>query len=418
MGMLMLFLLCPSLKIKGKSISTFYWPPLLGLLVLLFSGILPFGEYWAGLTKSGTMNPLQICVLFFSTALISTALDEVGFFSFLAAKAAQKAKGSQTLLFLLLYALCAFLTMFTSNDIVIITFTPFILFFAKEAKVSPVPFLLCEFVSANTWSMIFVFGNPTNVYLSSLFGLDFVSYFLKMWLPALSSGLISLGIMLALFHKQLRGKMEVCSEQGEIKNKAVLAIALTLLSLVTILMAISGYLNLPMWLFALCGALVLVLLLPFIGIKKKEGMTILGRSFLRLPYSLAPFLLSMFGVVMAFTKVGITGQFAECLSRFHPIYGYGFASFLSCNVMNNLPMSVLFGEILSVSEIGMDSVCATIISSNLGAILSPIGALTGVMWMKMVKEHDVPFSFGRFCLYGAIISIPSLLAALTCLLVI
>lgn len=57
----------------------------------------------------------------------------------------------------------AILTIFTSNDIVILTFTPFICYFSKNAKINPIPYLVAEF-AATTYSMMLIIGNPTNIY--------------------------------------------------------------------------------------------------------------------------------------------------------------------------------------------------------------------------------------------------------------
>ena len=79
-------LLFPILTIKGHQFSTFYFPSLIALIVLLATGLLPIQDYLSNLVKDTTMNPLEILALFFGTAFISTVLDELGFFSFLASK--------------------------------------------------------------------------------------------------------------------------------------------------------------------------------------------------------------------------------------------------------------------------------------------------------------------------------------------
>lgn len=409
-------LLFPKVTIKGRSFSTFYWPALLALVILLATGLLPIQDYFSNLVKDTTMNPLEILALFFGTAFISTVLDELGFFSFLAALAVKKAKNSQVSLFIILYFLCAFLTMFTSNDIVIISFTPFILFFAKDAKINPIPYLFCEFVAANTWSMMFIFGNPTNVYLSSFFSLNFVSYFLRMWFPTLMAGLFSLAMLFLLFHKDLKEKMEVKEAKEELKEPFVLYSALGILLLVTIFMAISGFFNIPMWFFALIGAILLMLIILVYSLFHKEKPILLWKAGKRLPFSLAPFLLSMFGIVMALSSKGISAEIGKLLSHLDPMWNYGLSSFVLANLMNNLPMSIFYADLLSLATYSEPALFATIISSNLGAILTPIGALAGIMWMRILKEHDLNFSFGRFTLYGAIVSIPTLLVAFACLL--
>ena len=77
-------------------------------------------------------------------------------------------------------------------------------------------------------------------------------------------------------------------------------------------------------------------------------------------------------------------------------------------------MSVLFSQIpqftnqLQFSQ----AIFSTIIGSNLGAFVTPIGALAGIMFTGLVNDQDVKFSFKTFIKYGVIISIPTLVAAL------
>ena len=60
-------------------------------------------------------------------------------------------------------------------------------------------------------------------------------------------------------------------------------------------------------------------------------------------------------------------------------------------------MTLMFSRILDGNLV---SVYATIIGSNLGALLTPIGALAGIMWLGILKEKHIDFSFKKFMLYG------------------
>ena len=114
---------------------------------------------------------------------ISIFLDEVGFFKLIAIKVLSKVNNNQLILFINIYFLVAILTIFTSNDIIILTFTPFICYFCKTAKINPLPYLVGIFISSNTYSMMFIIGNPTNIYLATSQGIDFISYFKIMVFP-------------------------------------------------------------------------------------------------------------------------------------------------------------------------------------------------------------------------------------------
>ena len=71
----------------------------------------------------------------------------------------------------------------------ILTLTPFICFFCKNTRIDPVPFLVSEFAAANTWSMMLIISNPTNIYLGTSAGIGFAEYSKIMALPTLCAGL-------------------------------------------------------------------------------------------------------------------------------------------------------------------------------------------------------------------------------------
>ena len=79
-------------------------------------------------------------------------------------------------------------------------------------------------------------------------------------------------------------------------------------------------------------------------------------------------------------------------------------------------MSVLFSSVLSYQN-SIKAVYATIIGSNLGALLTPIGALAGIMWLNLLKKQHIPIHFYTFIFYCGIISVPALMVALGILFV-
>ena len=90
-----------------------------------------------------------------------------------------------------------------------------------------------------------------------------------------------------------------------------------------------------------------------------------------------------------------------CVNKIATGFTYSISSTLFDNIINNIPMSVLYSSILeNKSEL---STFSTIIGSNIGAYLSPIGALAGIMWMSILKRYSVNFSFLDFVKYGLIL---------------
>lgn len=414
-GLMILVLTKPTVSVKGHTFGIYWLPALCGSIFLLLSGTFTAEETWEGLTASGDMNPLKILALFLCLTFLSVYLDELGFFRRLAAVLIGRTGNSGKKLFIGMYGLVSFLTVFTSNDIVVLTFTPVICNFCREEKISPIPYLVGEFVAANTWSLALVIGNPTNIYLSSACGIGFGEYFSVMWLPTLAAGLTSLAVLLLLFHKQLSKLSCERPERVQVLDRGLFVIGVIHLAVCIAGLAASSWLSFPMWAVALGGAASLwICTLIFGAVKRRFSLSgrLLGKSLKRAPWELVPFVLSMFVIVLSLEKYGVTEKIAAVLGGKGELFKYGFASFLVSNVINNIPMSVLFGGVLGVSEASLKSIYATIIGSNLGACLTPVGALAGIMWTGLLKSYGVKFSFRQFIGYGAVVALPALLAAL------
>ena len=74
----------------------------------------------------------------------------------------------------------------------------------------------------------------------------------------------------------------------------------------------------------------------------------------------------------------------------------------------DIPMSILFSNLVTgTGTAGIKAATfASIVGSNIGAFLTPTGALAGIMFTTLVNEHNTKFSFVNFIKYGAIISLP------------
>lgn len=403
----------PTLKIKKLSIQTFWIVTFLGALIILCTNTIDIPSLWISMT-SGSMNPIKILILFISLSMISISLDELNFFNYLSSKVLNKAKGNQYKIFFSIYFLVAILTIFTSNDIVILTFTPFILLFSKKAKINPLPYLICEFVNANTYSMLFSIGNPTNIYLSASMNIGFVYYLSKMWLPTILAGISTMFVILLIFRKSLSKKIDdIEIEEVKLKNKTLVIINLVILALTTILLVISNYIQLEMWIICLSSLILLSLILLVYSIKEHDSSYLL-KTYKRLPYNLIPFILSMFVLVYALKANGVITYLQNfldglSLNKYSEAFAYNISSTLFDNLINNIPMSVLYSSILEgKSEIALFS---TVIGSNIGAYLTPIGALAGIMWMSILKKHGLDFNFLSFMKYGSIICLVALVSS-------
>ena len=415
LGITLSILFFPHIKIKRITIDTYWLIAILGAIILVATTLCPIKEIGASWTSSTAVNPLKILILFFSMTVLSIYLDELGLFRFLASVAVNKAKGHQNVLFFILYFLVAILTIFTSNDIVILTFTPFICFFCKHAKIKALPYLIAEFAAANTWSMMFIIGNPTNIYLATSAGINFIGYLKVMLVPTIVAGLTELLIIFLIFRKSLKEPLsEEEKEAVHIDSKLDLIIGAAHLSVCLVFLIISPYIGIEMWLVAAICAVSLLVISLIIRFITKKNWIYLGDCFKRLPYQLIPFILSMSIIVITINYQGIASKIGDFLNQGLVILNYGFSSYLLSNVINNIPMSILFSNIPTALSDGeyLRAIFASIIGSNIGAFLTPIGALAGIMFSNLLSKYEMKFTFLDFIKYGSIISVPVLAVSL------
>lgn len=410
--MIMAVLFFPKVKIFNISVGSYWLVTLAGAIVLLLCKTVDISTVGEALIANNAINPIKILVLFISMTILSIFLDELGFFSYLANLALKKAGESQIKLFVILYVTVSVLTVFTSNDIIILSFTPFICYFAKSAKISPIPYLAAEFVAANTWSMALIIGNPTNIYLVTAAGGDFVSYLKVMLLPTLCSGIVAFFFLFLLFRKKLNQPISDASiTEVTIDDKPLLVIGVAHLAVCTLVLAVGSYLGIEMWLVSLSAALSLFICTFIISFIRRKRPNALLACLKRAPWELIPFVLSMFVMVEALNAGGVTSGIYNLLGESLLIWKYGITSFFASNLINNIPMSVLYSSILEGTS-SVSAVYATVVGSNLGACLTPIGALAGIMWSSILKSHNLKFGYLDFLKIGITIAIPSLVTAL------
>lgn len=424
-AMITVVLVKPYITVCGHNLGLYWIVCLLGAVLMLVCGCITPAAVFDGITAKSSVNPLKILTLFLSMTLLSVYLGDAGFFDFIADSIFLRAKGGKVKLFLILYAVVSILTVFTSNDVIILTFTPPICIFARKAKISPLPFLLGEFVAANTWSMTLIIGNPTNVYLAQSAGITFAEYLSVMYLPALLGGLTGLGMIFLLFKKELlspikefNGNLPVTRPDAKVKiHKTPMLVAIFHLLACIILLSISDIIGVEMYLICLTLALSLTVFDLIYDLAVEKSAAPVWRSIKKEPYELIPFVLSMFVIVLALktsgaievlNKILISGNLSDGIS-------IGFLSAAAAKLLNNIPMSVMFESIIGQSS--YPAVFGAVIGSNVGAFITPVGALAGIMWSKILGNYGVKFPFRKFVMYGTAIAIPTLIASLGGLLI-
>lgn len=405
-AMTLSFFLFPTIKIRSKKIDTYWLITLLGAILILLTHISTDGDILKLFIENNSTNPFKIMVLFLSLTFISKFLDSVGLFDYLATRVGRIGKGNQFILFTVFYFLISFLTILTNNDIIIIV-TPIIIYFARACKTKALPYLMMVCFVLNTLSTTFLTTNVSNLYLGSFFDITYFDYLKKLTPVSLILMLVLYVILILVFYKDLKVKIDTNVEKKPIKNKFLLIVGLTSLALTTILLILSSFINIEMYIITLVFALldlIIAIIYTFSFKKEKEYFI---KPLKSLPYDFIPFLVSMFIIISSLNETPLLSSVSSLIeSTNNPTletYIYGISSALAANLVNNVPMSLLYGDILNYSSIiDLNSVYATILSSNLCALITPCGALSSLMFIRICKENNEKISYLTYFKYAPI----------------
>jgi arsenical pump membrane protein len=184
------------------------------------------------------------------------------------------------------------------------------------------------------------------------------------------------------------------------------------------MLAFSDLLLIEMWLICLILALSLTAFDLFYDLFTVHTAKPVWHSIKKEPYELIPFVLSMFVIVLALKQNGVTELLGNLLLSSTKLDGisFGFLSAFSANLLNNIPMSVLFEKIIAGAS--FPAVYGAIIGSNIGAFITPVGALAGIMWTKILSKYGIKMPFKKFVLYGGVIALPTIAVSTLSLLLV
>lgn len=416
----------------------YYLAPLIGAFTLFFIGGLDISQAYVGVMGMPVSEGLSFLhssasfstiVLFLSVAFVSLCLEVSGFFRYLAVKTLRIVGGSGKMLFFAVFWISGALALVTSNDILILTFTPFLVEFLDLADLEAAPYLVAEFFAANVFSMVFLIGNETNIIVATAHNLGFVDFLGYMFIPGLAGGLACFAGLCWIFRDSIDVKYG-CDDLPEVNLNRWEFLASILLIGTLLSLAILSMFDFLLWhIGGLWAALSLALFALPDAVEKCRKSSEAEELFVyrvnqKMPWEVIPFLIGFFILVQALSVSGLTSFLTEVMSAltgesiFGTVVGVGTISTVSANLLNNIPMTVLFSDVLTGYGAGIENVAALyslVIGSNIGANITPIGALAGIMWLKIVNHNKQRITFNRFFSIGWRITLVTALASFSAL---
>ena len=289
-----------------------------------------------------------ICILF-ALMVIVAAFKSVDFFVVLADKLTGAVKKKCTLA-LVLVLLCFFASMIITNDVALITFVPFgIIVFGKlpegEKRSWIIRVVIMETIAANLGSMLTPIGNPQNLYLFGISGMN-ITDFLELMLPYAVVSLVLLLVWIAisgLKDKKSKGANAEIKPIGSVgsmqKNKEILIV----------------YLALFMVMLLVVGRIVpyqvaFIMVLLYTAIRQRKLLR-------EVDYSLLGTFAALFIFIGNLGRIPALAGFIERIMAGHEVQ----CAVAASQVMSNVPAAILLSGFTG-------NIRALIVGTNLGGL--------------------------------------------------
>ena len=342
--------------------------------------------------------------------LLAEIARHEGLFDWLAAYAVQRAKGSATRLFGLVYLGGTIVTIFLSNDATAVVLTPAVYAAAKRADAKPLPYLFICAMIANAASFVLPISNPANLVV---YGAHMPS--LAVWLAEF--GLASLVSIAATFvvlrltqRADLRAgiardvQVPALSRGGLLAAGGIAATAIVLL----VASSLDWQLGLPTF---LAGA---VTTLAVVALNRSSPWAIAKD----ISWSTLPLVAGLFVLVEAVEGTGVLKPLIAWLPASAAAapdataLGTGSLVAVLCNLLNNLPLGLLAGTLASGAHLSSHVTGAILIGVDLGPNLSVTGSLATILWLTALRREGQTVSAWKFLGLGCLVMPPALVASL------
>jgi len=329
----------------------------------------------------------NVVIILATLMVISSLLDDYGFFEYCASRAVHASKNSGERLFLYTYLVVSAISLFAGNDVVILTTTPIIMIFCRNAKINPKPYMYASFFAANTFSMPLYIGNLTNILIGDSFSLDYFGFTKFMFLPTLAAAFVNYRLLKYIFRKQIPESFAP-RDNGiiSIRNISLVALGLAVLLGVIVLGGVANYMKIPLSVVTLAGAVILLLSERRIVHRLK-----------RVSWNVVLFVIGLFIVVKGIEVSGVSNALGEAMfsniggNILAATFSVSLLSAFMCNLVNNIPMTAMMLSIIQhaslAQEMNVAMAYALVIGSNLGANFTTFGALAGILWLESARRY-------------------------------
>jgi len=341
-----------------------------------------------------------------------------GMFQYLAIWSAQKAKANPAGILLLLQLTTAVVSALLDNVTTVLLVVPVTLVIAKELDVPAYPYLFAEVFASNIGGTATLIGDPPNILIGSLVGLDFNAFVIHLT-PVIVVVMATQALMIHLLwgkamHStpERRALVMGMSARETIQDWTLLKQSLVILTAVMVAFVLARPLHLEPATIALLGAAILMLLDNWAHHSEKASHNI-HQTFSDVEWITIFFFIGLFIVVHGVEVGGLLKLLADQLvaatggNMANAGYAILWASAFLSAIVDNIPfVATMIPLIKSMAPAygGADKIEPLWWCLSLGACLGGNGTLIGASANLTVagiaERNGVPFRFLTYTYYA------------------
>lgn len=395
-----------------------------GTLLALATGVVTLQDVptvWA-LVWNATFTLIALII-------ISLILDEAGFFRWLALLVAHGGVGRGRVFFPLVVLLGASVTALLTNDGAVLLWTPAVMEMLLLLGFSPrgtLAFIFATGFIADTASLPLPVSNLVNILAVDYFNISFLRYVMVMVPVNFVAIATSLGVLWFYFDRDIPPTYSLNRlppPVSVIRDPLVCKWSFAILGLLLVGYFFAPLLLIPVSVIAGIGALIMLALAGRWFKRHDPPVIELPKVLRKAPWQVILLPMGMYLVIIGLYNADMTALLSQGLEQLSgwgltlAATATGFLATLLSGVMNNLP-TVLINALAIQDATGIDPairevmVYANVIGCNIGAKITPIGSLSTLLWLSILRRKGLYISWGQYVRMAFILTIPVLFVSL------
>ena len=223
-----------------------------------------------------------------------------------------------------------------------------------------------------------------------------MEYLKNMILPSIVAVFVSILVLFFYFKNEIPKNIDLellpkCNEV--IKNKKLFYFSWFFLALLFAGFVIGDFYHIPVSIFALGGAILFLIIASFRNVSFKIVFDA--------PWQILFLSIGLYIVVFGLKDAGIMKYLKEIIQNSNTLE-VGFLSASLSGILNNLPAVMIMDLALKGAKEAF--IFANIIGTNIGAKLTPIGALATLLWFDVLRKKGIEITFWQYLKFGMIVT--------------